>query len=176
MRLDVHHHFDAPLEVRVDAPGVEVLDQKLDRIINRLGRMEAKMSNMQDELNALRAAVEAQTTVQGGVTTLIQRAIERIDALGAQISAAADDPTEVRDLAAQLRENTAALAQGAESLAAAVEAGTESPIPPDLGSVVVDSPAEPAEIVVDEVPPAPAEPASPVPAEPATTEGDTIGV
>lgn len=76
--------------------------RRLDGIMRQLLIINGSIEDVDEELEAMRAAVAQNTTVTQGVVTLIT-------GLADQLEAAADDPDEVRSITAQLRENTTAL-------------------------------------------------------------------
>jgi hypothetical protein len=102
-------------------------------ILKRILRITEKVLEMtketQDAIDELRVQVQRNTSVTQGVQTLIGN-------LASQIEQAADDPEEVRSLAAELRTSTDALAQ-------AVQANTPTSTQPEQPSGQ-PTPTEPA--------------------------------
>jgi hypothetical protein len=92
IEVSIHHYIHQPSDAETQ--------RKLDLILNALHLMEGTMGV---ELDELRAEVERNTSVDASAQTLIQRLADRIDSL-------ADDPAQLRDLAAQLRTQNDALA------------------------------------------------------------------
>lgn len=106
------------LTIRVEhvfLPSLEGADL-LVRIATALDAILERMGTMQEQLDDLKSAVEAQTSV-------VASAVTAFGLIADKIEQAADDPDEVRDLAASVRANS-------HALAAAIPANTAAAPPP----------------------------------------------
>lgn len=105
------------LTIRVEhvfLPTLEGADL-LVRIASSLDAILERMGSMQEQLDDLRAAVQGQTDVVASAVTAFQGLADKVEE-------AADDPDEVRDLAATIRQNS-------QALAAAIPANTPAAPP-----------------------------------------------
>jgi hypothetical protein len=130
MRLDVHHHVESSR-----------IEQKLDAILIKLTRMEAKMASAEDTLDAITTALQNQSTVEDSVLALLTSIKNQLaDALrGEQLSAGAQ---------AKLAAIMPLLEANTSKLSAALVANT-----PAADTPASPAPAAPAD--QSSVPPAP---------------------
>lgn len=126
------------LTIRVEhvlLPSPEQTDL-LERVAVALESLVERIGTMQEQLDDLKAAVAAQTDVVASAVTAFQGLADKIEQ-------SADDPDEVRDLAATVRQNS-------QALAAAIPQNTQPGAlpgvnpPPEPGTIVPPGGAEPA--------------------------------
>lgn len=134
---DVHVHIHVHVEP----------DGRVDEILGLVRSIDEKGTGMSKELDALKAAVARNSSVQDG-------AIELIKGLSSRINAAADDPAALQALAAELDAQATELADAVKSgtdaegettgggAAAAPVAGDVSGIPGGAPEVPVGTTAE----------------------------------
>ena len=89
------------------------IERKIDGLTAALARIQQEEAKMTGELQQLTDDIAAETTVEQSAITLLQ-------GLAAQLKAAAEDPAQVKALASQIEQNTAALS-------AAITANTPPP-------------------------------------------------
>lgn len=92
----------------------------LEAMAAGISTLKKGMTMLQDEIDELRKAVEANTSATQSAATML-------DTLADKLEAAADDPEEIRQLAASVRSNSQALAD-------AVTRNTPSEEPPAGGT------------------------------------------